>query len=108
MKQQTGARAYSDTSRSGYADAYSRLGRDREATDAARAAVAVETDNLLDHGEAWLSLAGAAGRAGRRSEALDALRRALEAFEQKRAASPMRRARLLLDQYERGGVWPPD
>jgi class 3 adenylate cyclase/tetratricopeptide (TPR) repeat protein len=81
------------------AKAAARLGRTDEGEELARSAVALvdRTDFLIDRADARMDLAEVLGVAGRRDEAADQLRRALELHEEKGNAATASRARTLLD-----------
>jgi class 3 adenylate cyclase/tetratricopeptide (TPR) repeat protein len=91
--------------RSAFANAYARVGRFEDAIRAGRDAVAVETDCLLDRGEAFLSYGEALARAARVDDACVAVRRAVDCFERKGALAPLRTSRATLEQLEASGTW---
>lgn len=89
-----------------FANAYARIGRGDDAIRAGQDAVAVETDCLLDRGEAFLSYGEALARAGRADDARAALLQAIDCFERKGALAPLRTTRSTLEQLEASGAWP--
>jgi tetratricopeptide (TPR) repeat protein len=91
---------------SAFANAYARIGRFDDAVRAGHEAVAVETDCLLDRGEAFLSYGEALARAGRADEARAAVTQAVDCFERKGALAPLRAARDTLDALDATGSWP--
>jgi class 3 adenylate cyclase/tetratricopeptide (TPR) repeat protein len=91
---------------SAYANAYARSGRVDDAIRAGERAVAVDTDCLVDHAEALLSLGEALARADRIDDALERVRDAVECLERKGARSPLHHARVVLDRLETAREWP--